>query len=114
VSGSTTTTNAGGSATVNEGLLARATNIGAYSTDSFAAAPEVQLAIGYQLSPYADLTFGYSFLAVGNVMQPEDLIDPRRAVNLAANVGGAQNPSSPLTDSNFWVQGIHFGLDFNW
>ena len=112
--GTTTTTNAAGSANVNEGLLARATNIGDYSSSSFAAAPEVQLAIGYRLKPHLDFTFGYSFVAVGNVIQPNDLIDNNLAVNLSTNPTGQQRPLSPLTDSTFWVQGIHFGLDWNW
>ncbi len=114
IQGQTTTTTFPNNVNVaNEGLLARATNIGNYSSDEFAAAPEVQLSLGYQLTRKLDFTFGYSFVSVGNAFQPSRVID--RVTNLAAApVQGQQRPAPNFETRDFWVQGIHFGMNWNW
>ncbi len=93
----------------NGGLLVRDSNRGTYRDSDFAVSPEIQLSLSYQLTRKLDFTFGYSFIAVDNAIQPDDAID--RVVSFAA---GAQRPRADLEPDPYWLQGIHFGLDYNY
>jgi hypothetical protein len=111
-----TTTNARG------GLLAVPNaNIGTYKTNQFAVVPEVGLQLGYHLTRNMRVFVGYNFLYLSSVLRPADQIDPALDVARVPNfpVPGAAllaepRPRVPLKQTDFFAQGISFGLQFTW
>jgi hypothetical protein len=104
------------------GYLALPTNIGDYSSDRFAAAPEVGLNFDYHLGDHVRLFMGYTFLFVSSVARPGDEID--RVINPTQGPGftgvvpsvltGAARPTFPAKDTNFFAQGINWGLEISY
>jgi hypothetical protein len=78
--------------------------IGRYSTDRFAVAPQAQLKVGYQITPWMRAEVGYDFLFLSNVARPGNQIDN--------TFDGVAHPSVPMTSSSFWAQGLNLGLQF--
>jgi hypothetical protein len=100
-----------GSTTAPGGLLAQQTNIGRYNDNQFTWLPEVDVNVGFAITPNLDVTCGYTFLYVSRVMQPGDAVD--RQVNLTQRVGeliGPARPAFAFRDSDYWLQGLTFGL----
>ncbi len=67
----------------------------------FAVVPEVNVNVGYELASWARAYVGYDFLAASDVMRP----------------GYQANPASlflppAITHTDFWAQGVHFGVEF--
>jgi hypothetical protein len=104
----------------NGGLLALPTNSGHFSRDQFAVVPEVGINVGYQVTQHLRAFVGYSFLYWSNVVRPGDQID--RGVNLtqvpgsatASHLIGPARPAPVLRDTDFWAQGISFGVAFRY
>jgi hypothetical protein len=102
------------------GLLAQPTNIGQFARDRFAVVPEVGVKLGYQATQHLRLTLGYTFLYLSDVARPGSQID--RAINvtqLASQFGpgtlvGPARPAIIPRETDFWAQGISFGLEFTW
>jgi hypothetical protein len=95
-------------------LLAQSSNIGHYSRNVFSVLPELGFNVGYQVTNNLGLYIGYTFLYWTNVTRPGDAIDlqvnsTRTPVSLLPPSG----PAAPLftfRNSDFWVQGISFGM----
>jgi hypothetical protein len=109
--------------TANGGLLAiTGANAGRYSDSVFSVVPEVGLNLGYQLTSRLKVFVGYNFLYWGNVLRPGNAIDPNidaaRIPNFlppgATPIAGVPRPAPQFHSSGFAVQGISFGLQFNW
>jgi hypothetical protein len=104
--------------TVPGGVLAQRSNIGRYTHDEFAVVPEFGLNIGYQLTPWLQARVGYTFLYWSAVARPGAQIDG--AINPAlvptdftfGTPGGPNRPAFSPQQSDFWAQGINFGLAF--
>jgi hypothetical protein len=101
------------------GLLALDSNSGRHERDKFAVMPQATLNVGYQLTERLRVYTGYDFLYLSNVVRPGDQIDPtldpRRIPFFgAAGVPTIGRPAVPFKGTDFWAQGIHFGLEFNW
>lgn len=105
------------------GLLAiPGANIGKYSDSIFSVAPEVGLNVGYQVTSHMKVFVGYNFLYMTNVLRAAGGIDPyvdaARIPNFLATpatpVPGPARPAPQFNASGFFVQGISFGLQFNW
>ena len=109
------------------GLLAQASNIGTFSRDRFAFVPEVGVKLGYDIHDCIRLTVGYNFLYWSSVMRPGDQVDRNIDVTnipnfQARDVNGnlittATNPGHPavlLKDTDFWAQGVTFGVEFRY
>ncbi len=105
------------------GLLAiPGANIGRYSDSVFSVVPEAGLNLGYQLTSRMKVFVGYNFLYMGNVLRPGNAIDPNidaaRIPNFlapgAGPIAGVPQPAPQIRSSGFFVQGISFGLQFNW
>lgn len=118
IHGSTLITSAGGArTTLAGGILALPTNSGHFTRDQFAVVPEIGIHVGYQVTRYLRAFVGYSFLYASNLVRPGDVID--RTVNLTqipSTLGpgtliGPARPAVVLKDTDFWAQGINFGLD---
>lgn len=103
------------------GLLALpGANIGSYSQNKFAVVPEVGFNIGYHLRPNLRIFVGYNFLYASSVLRPGDQIDTTLDVTRIPNFPtGATpltlvRPTTTLRDTEFFAQGISFGLQFKW
>jgi hypothetical protein len=97
------------------GLLALSSNIGHYSSDAFAFIPELGLNVGYQLTQKIRLTAGYNFLLLNDFWRAGNQIDLNVNPNLippSTSTAGPARPAFPANESDFWVQGIQFGLEF--
>jgi hypothetical protein len=117
INGSTTTRAfTGATSTIHSALFAQPSNIGRHSRDNFAVVPEINLTLGYAITHNVQASLGYSFLYLSNAMRPGDAID--RSINtsqIPTPVGpspliGAARPTFLGKDSDFWAQGIRFGL----
>src|SRR5262249_10097273 len=120
IHGSTVITPAGGVPVATAaGVLALPTNSGHFSRDRFSVVPELGINVGYQVTDYLRVFVGYDFLYWSNVVRPGDVID--RTVNppqipSVQGVGTLTGPARPavlLKDTEFWAQGISFGLEFH-
>lgn len=58
-----------------EGVFAQPANEGQFSSTHFAVVPEVDLKLGYDITPSTRVTIGYDFLYDSNVIRPTDQID---------------------------------------
>ena len=100
------------------GLLALPTNMGRYHHNAFAVAPEATLRLGYRVTDYVQAFVGYTFLYVSDVARPGDQID--RVVNQSQipqltgprPLSGPARPLPMFQSTDFWTQGINFGLEF--
>ncbi len=103
------------------GLLALpGANIGHYDQSRFAVMPEIGLNIGYHITPHLRVFAGYNFLYLSNVLRPANVIDPyvdaSRIPNFLANppavLSGTPRPAPQFNTTDFWAQGINFGLQW--
>jgi hypothetical protein len=108
-------------AAASAGLLAQGTNSGSFSRNEFSVIPEVGLNLGWQATPHIRLYAGYNFLYWTNVLRAADQIDP--VLNVNSTVGPPilqrqpPNPARPavlFNNTDFWAQGVNFGLQITW
>jgi hypothetical protein len=100
------------------GFLATSTNIGRVHRDTFTVLPEFGVNVGYQVCPLLRVFAGYTFLYWSSVVRPQDQVDT--TVNLtrvptSATFGapaGPARPALPFRETDFWAQGVNFGLEF--
>ncbi len=117
---STLDTPGAGSVTLPGGVLALPTNIGSYSRSVFTVVPAGHLNLGYQVRDNVKLTFGYSFLYWNHVARPGQQIDRVANPNQIPTdqnfgQGGAiTRPTGGVRDSDFWAQGLNFGVEFRY
>lgn len=123
ISGNTTVTNgAFGSptGTTPGGVFAEPSNIGQFNRNVFAVVPEVQLKVGFLLTPHIRPFIGYNFLYLSNVLRPGDQLD--RNINPTQNsffvppgtLTGAAAPLAAFRSSDYWAQGIQFGVELRY
>jgi len=79
--------------------------VGRYSTDRFALAPECLLNVGYQLTPCIRTQIGYDFLYLSSVARPGNQIDN--------SYDGVTHPLVPMASSSFWAQGLTLSLQLS-
>jgi hypothetical protein len=106
------------------GLLAlQGANIGSYNQSKFSVMPEVGVNVGYQLTSHLRLFVGYNFLYIGNALRPggtiDTNIDAARIPNFPlpgnpAPLAGLPRPAPQFHLSDYYAQGISFGIQFNW
>jgi hypothetical protein len=102
------------------GDLALPSNIGSCSQGKFAVVPEAGINIGYALTQHIRLMIGYTFLFWSSVFRPGDQID--HVINPSefsyalgrGPIVGPQRPTFTFRDSDFWAQGLNFGLEFRY
>jgi hypothetical protein len=103
------------------GTFVQATNLGRTTRHEFTFVPELSLSVGYQVTRSIRAFAGYDLLYFSNVVRPGDQID--RTITLAQTIQNqvAGNPPGPgvrptpnLSNSEFWAQGINFGLEFRY
>lgn len=100
------------------GLLALSTNIGDYTSNNFGFLPELNLNARYCWSERVSFVMGYSLLWATNVMRTGDQIDP--VVNVSQlpangnNLIGPARPAPVLGDTAMWIQGLNFGVSWDY
>jgi hypothetical protein len=99
------------------GVFAEPSNIGRFSRDAFAVVPEAQLQLGYAVSRNLRAFVGYTFLYESDVLRPGNQmnrnINPTQNVLFGQTGGVLTGPPAPLPQfhrSDFWAQGVSFGL----
>jgi hypothetical protein len=121
VNGSTNVLAPDGTTTLFQGgLLALRSNIGRHQRDELAFLPEVGFNVGLQLTHYAKLYAGYSFLWVSTVARAGEQIDPVVNVTqfpiLSGNgpLIGPARPAFNFAGADFWAQGLNVGLELRY
>jgi hypothetical protein len=89
-----------------QGIFARPSNSGRFTRDEFAVVPEASFNVGYDLTSWARATIGYTFLSVSQVARPGEQIDRQLA--------GTGHPAFTFQGTDFWAQGLNFGLAFRY
>jgi hypothetical protein len=119
VAGTTTGITAGGSSTVAGAILAVASNSGHFSSTDFAVVPELRLQLGFLVTPRLRTYIGYDFLYCSSVVRPGDQIslqvnDTRvpQSPNFRQTPTGPLAPLPPFQRTDFWAQGLNWGLEF--
>jgi len=113
VDGNTTVTAGGVTQVFEGGVLAQKSNIGRFTRNQFAAIPEFNFKLGYQLSCNWRATVGYNFTWISRVARPGNQIDT--LVSIPPVQGGAQPVATPVYLNNptsIWMQGITTGLEY--
>lgn len=87
--------------TTGTGILVGPTNVGRSSHNQFSILPESTLNAGVNVTDWATLFVGYDFLYLSNVVRPGSEID--------TGFGGVR-PIPMLHSTDFWAQGINFGV----
>jgi hypothetical protein len=104
------------------GLLALPSNIGSRSASRFAVMPEVNLKIGYDITPSLRVYAGYDFLYITSAVRPGNQIDlninkaqlPIPVGNVAINPSVQPPPQALFNAQSFWVQGFSVGLMYRY
>jgi hypothetical protein len=106
------------------GLLALpGSNIGTFSQNRFAVLPEIGLNLGYYITPHLRVFAGYNFLYLSNVLRAsgtiDTAIDAARIPNFPlpgspAPLTTVTHPAPQFNTTDFWAQGISFGLQWSW
>jgi Putative beta barrel porin-7 (BBP7) len=121
IHGATAITSPAGTTVVTPaGFLALGSNSGHFTRDRFAVVPEVGINVGYQITRNVRAFVGYSFLYWSSVVRPGDQVD----VGLSGTQiptdtrfnpqAGPARPAVLLRDTDFWAQGVNFGLEFRY
>jgi hypothetical protein len=102
--GGITTTTMGGVTTVTpmSGILVHPSNAGRFTRDRFAVLPEATLNAGVNVTSWAALFVGYNFLYLSDAVRPGQSID--------SGFNGTTRPAPILHSTDFWAQGINFGV----
>jgi hypothetical protein len=105
--------------TFRGGLLAAGPNLGSFSRNRFSVVPELTLNAGVWLTPTVKVYAGYNFLYWSNVIRPGDQIDPVVDLTNVPNApavppGAPDRPRVPFKQSDLWVHGVQFGLEWRW
>ena len=114
VQGQTTTTDAGGTATVFPGgLLAQASNAGSVTNTRESFVGELGISLKYHLNCQTRLAIGYSAVYWADVARSADQIDLTVAaaqIPPAGGVGG--RPLVPLAETEFWAHGLNASFEY--
>jgi hypothetical protein len=102
------------------GLLAEPSNINRYYHSNIELIPEVGIDLGYRVTPQLRITLGYSVLYWSRVARPGNQIDRVVSAGQVARdptfgtSTGDNRPVFQLRESDFWAQGLNFGLEFQY
>jgi hypothetical protein len=119
VRGTSTLSGAGPVATVPVGQFAGPSNIGRRTRDDFAVVPEFEIKLGYQVTHWLRATVGYDFLYISEVVRPgsqvdlvvNDSVNPVNGVFGKAPLDTTAFPRPLFNRTDFWAQGLTFGLE---
>jgi hypothetical protein len=111
----------GSPVTVNGGQFAGPSNIGRSTQDEFAVVPEVELKVGYGITDNLRAFVGYDFLYWSRVVRPGNqvdlIVDTRRDPvdpGFDPTLPKTTFPKPAFNHSDFWAQGVTFGLELRY
>jgi len=111
-----TTVPTGESSTQPAGLLAQRTNIGTWEDSQFSTITEGGVTLRRRLPWNLSFVTGYSVLFWTNVARAGDQID--RSINTTqippGTLSGDPRPAPTENTTDFWAQGLRFGLEYNY
>jgi hypothetical protein len=98
------------------GVFAQPPNLGRHTRNRFAVAPEVAVNVGYQITESLRASMGYSLLYVNEVVRPGDQMQTNLDVTAIFNpqVARPLPPTDLFHSTDFWAQGLTFGLEFRY
>jgi hypothetical protein len=109
-------TQTNGGPPVPAGFLALPTNSGSFHRDKFAVVPEAGLTVGCQVTDHLRLSVGYTFIYWSDVARPGNQID--LTINPSqlppGRLSGPARPAFAFHDSDYWAQGINFGVELRY
>lgn len=117
INGQTVLTTVNGTSSTPVGLLAATTNSGRFSHDEFAFVPEIDLQFNYQLTDHLKAYIGYGIVYSTEVARPGEQVDlginPSQlpTASGAGTLRGVARPTLSFQSSDFWAQGISFGME---
>ncbi len=101
------------------GWYAQPTNIGQRTHYAFAVVPEADLKFGYNITRNIQAFVAYNYLYLSDVARPGTLLDHTANTTQNATFSGFPNtltgppaPNFSFNRSDFWAQGINFGVQF--
>jgi hypothetical protein len=103
--------------TVPGGLLAVASNSGNFTADAFSVIPELNVNVGFNITPHFKLFATYNIFAWTNVVRPGDQlnnrVDSRQVPTDPTFTPGfrAATPPPPFSTTNFWGHGLSLGVE---
>ncbi|MBX3414229.1 MAG: BBP7 family outer membrane beta-barrel protein [Pirellulales bacterium] len=110
VDGSTVVSDGTDAFVTGEGLLAQPSNIGVHRRDRFAVIPEVQVNLGYQITPNVKARLGYTMIYWFDTLRAGDQVDLN--VNLIQGIQpDPAVPTVPFKTADWWLQGINAGME---
>lgn len=101
-------------------VFAQPSNIGRFGRNEFAVVPEVQLKLGYQVTPNIRPFISYNFLYLSDALRPGNQLN--RNINPTQNaffvppgtLVGTATPLPAFNSSTFWAQGVSLGVEVRW
>jgi hypothetical protein len=103
------------------GVLAQPGNSGRFVRSVFAVLPETTVKVGYRFRDRSRLYVGYNFIYLSEAVRPGDqvdpVVDPSQVPLLSRGPAAlvmAERPAPVLARSDFWVQGLVFGLEYRY
>lgn len=104
------------------GLLTQPSNIGSRTLNRFAVMPEMNLKLGYDLTPNLRVYAGYDFLYISSVVRPANQIDlnvNRFQVFVpppfgSGTVNPAPFPAQRFQGEGMWLQGFNVGIQYRY
>jgi putative beta barrel porin BBP7 len=104
---------------VTGGTFALGSNSGNHSRSPFGVVPEADLKVGYNVTSRIQCFVGYTFLYLNNVARPGTMIDHNLNTSQSPAFGGSASqlvgtpaPAFSVNRSDFWAQGVNFGVQF--
>src|SRR3954468_7896485 len=110
ISGTTTTSLLGATTTTPHGLLAQPSNIGTFQQNKFCFIPQLTANLNFHLNQNMSVFLGYNMIWLSNVALSGEQVD--LTLNRSQPNVGPSRPAFVFHDENYWLQGINWGL--NW
>lgn len=97
-------------------VYALPSNSGMQNQSAFAAIPEVQFRLGYDVTRHIQLFAGYDYFYWTSVIRPGNSVDS--VINTSQRNGqplvGAARPEPIMSPSGIWAQGMTFGVELKY
>jgi hypothetical protein len=97
-----------------QGIFAQPSNSGTHTSTVFAVVPEVEIKLGYDLTPGVRLTVGYDFIYYSSVVRPGQQIDRNLPKGQIFEQGGTSvsstSPFPLFNKTGFFAHGLSLGL----
>jgi hypothetical protein len=98
------------------GFFVQGTNIGRFTANQLTVIPAVELKVNFTITPHLRAFVGYDFMYWNQVVRPGSQVD--RNINLSQSavfgsgvLSGPANPAPLFNRTDFWAQGVTFGLE---